>query len=132
MKYLLDTNICVYFLNQKKSVVEEIKQIPNEDLAISIITIAELEYGASNSEKIENNLRRIDFLKNKIKTLDIDFEIAREYGKIKSKLRKQGNLIDDFDILIGATAVVRNLTLITNNQQHFSRLKGVIMKNWVR
>jgi tRNA(fMet)-specific endonuclease VapC len=132
MKYLLDTNICIYFLNKNGLVVEEIKRIPDEDLAISIITVGELEYGAYNSEKIENNQRRIEFLKNKIKTLNIDFEIVKEYGKIKAKLRKQGNLIDDFDILIGATAIVNNLTLVTNNQQHFSRIENVALENWVK
>jgi tRNA(fMet)-specific endonuclease VapC len=108
MKYLLDANICVYFLNQERSVIEEIKQIPDEDLAVSIITLAELEYGAFNSEKVESNLRRIEFLRQKITALNIDFEIVSEYGKIKSKLRRHGNLIDDFDILIGATAKIKS------------------------
>jgi tRNA(fMet)-specific endonuclease VapC len=62
MRYLLDTDICIYFLKEKHEIIEKIQQIPDEDLAVSIMTIAELEYGAFNSERVKENLDRIEYL----------------------------------------------------------------------
>jgi tRNA(fMet)-specific endonuclease VapC len=130
MKYLLDTNICIYFLNQDQSVTEKMGKISVDDMAISIITIAELQFGAFNSNKINENLERIKYLRNIMKTININTAITEEYAKIKSSLRKSGNLIDDFDILIGSTAIVNNLILVTNNQQHFNRIDNLLTENW--
>jgi tRNA(fMet)-specific endonuclease VapC len=130
MKYLLDTNICIYFLNQEKRITEKMNQIPTDDMAISIVTIAELQFGAFNSNKIKENLERIKYLRSIIKIINLNTVITEEYAKIKSNLRKSGNIIDDFDILIGAIAVVNNLILVTNNQQHFNRIDNIIIENW--
>jgi tRNA(fMet)-specific endonuclease VapC len=130
MKYLLDTNICIYFLNQDQSVTEKMGKISVDDMAISIITIAELQFGAFNSNKINENLERIKYLRNIMKTINLNTAITEEYAKIKSSLRKSGNLIDDFDILIGSTAIVNNLILVTNNQQHFDRIDNLLTENW--
>jgi tRNA(fMet)-specific endonuclease VapC len=99
-------------------------------MAISIITIAELQFGAFNSNKVKENLERIKYLKNIMKTINLNTTITEEYAKIKSSLRKSGNLIDDFDILIGSTAIVNNLILVTNNQQHFNRIANLLTENW--
>jgi tRNA(fMet)-specific endonuclease VapC len=101
-----------------------------DDMAISIITIAELQFGAFNSNKIKENLERIKYLRNVMKTINLNAAITEEYAKIKSSLRKSGNLIDDFDILIGSTAIVNNLILVTNNQQHFNRIDNLLTENW--
>jgi tRNA(fMet)-specific endonuclease VapC len=130
MKYLLDTNICIYFLNQDKLIVEKMNSIAINDMAISIITIAELQYGAFNSNKVKENLKRINFLKDTVKIINLNTKITEEYARIKSELRKSGNLIDDFDILIGSTAIVNNLILVTNNQQHFNRIDNIVIENW--
>jgi tRNA(fMet)-specific endonuclease VapC len=130
MKYLLDTNICIYFLNQDQSVTEKISKISADDMAISIITVAELQFGAFNSNKIKENLERITYLRNIMKTINLNAAITEEYAKIKSILRKSGNLIDDFDILIASTAIVNNLVLVTNNQQHFNRIDNLLTENW--
>jgi tRNA(fMet)-specific endonuclease VapC len=130
MKYLLDTNICIYFLNQDQSVTEKMSKISVADMAISIITIAELQFGAFNSSKINENLERIKYLRNIMKTINLNTAITEEYAEIKSNLRKSGNLIDDLDILIGSTAIVNNLILVTNNQQHFNRIDNLLTENW--
>jgi tRNA(fMet)-specific endonuclease VapC len=130
MKYLLDTNICIYFLNQNQSITEKISKISVDDMAISIITIAELQFGAFNSNKTKENLERIKYLRNIMKTINLNTAITEEYAKIKSSLRKSGNLIDDFDILIGSTAIVNNLILVTNNQRHFNRMDNLLTENW--
>jgi tRNA(fMet)-specific endonuclease VapC len=105
-------------------------KISVDDMAISIITIAELQFGAFNSSKIRENLERIKYLRNIIKTIDLNTTITEEYERIKSSLRKSGNLIDDFDILIGSTAIVNKLILVTNNQQHFNRIDNLLIENW--
>jgi tRNA(fMet)-specific endonuclease VapC len=105
-------------------------EMPVDDMAISIITIAELQFGAFNSVRINENLERIKYLRNIIKMINLNTVITEEYAKIKSVLRKSGSLIDDFDILIGATAIVNKLILVTNNQQHFSRIDNLIIENW--
>jgi tRNA(fMet)-specific endonuclease VapC len=130
MKYLLDTDTCIYFLNREKSIVNKMNVIPVNDMAISIITIAELQFGAFNSHKIAENMERIKYLRSIINTINLNTKITEEYAEIKSNLRKSGAPIDDFDILIGATAIVNNLMLVTNNVQHFSRIKNITIENW--
>jgi tRNA(fMet)-specific endonuclease VapC len=104
-------------------------RIQIEDMAIYIVTIAELQFGAYNSGKVQKNLERIQYLRNIIQTINLDITITEEYAKIKSKLRKIGNLIDDLDILIGATAIVNGLTIITNNEQYFNRIDNIFIEN---
>jgi tRNA(fMet)-specific endonuclease VapC len=132
MKYLLDTNICVYFLNENPSVVAKTKSLPPGDIALSIITLAELQFGAWNSTQIQKNLKRVKSLRKLFQALTLNLEITELYAKIKAGLRQSGNIIDDFDILIGATALIHNLILVTNNEQHFSRMKGLPLENWTR
>jgi tRNA(fMet)-specific endonuclease VapC len=105
-------------------------KIPVSDMAISMITIAELQFGAFNSNKVNKNLERIKYLRSIMKIINLNTAITEEYAKIKSKLRKAGSLIDDFDILIGSTALLNNLILVTNNQEHFSRIDNIILENW--
>lgn len=130
MKYLLDTDTCIYFLNQEKSVINKMNILPANDMAISIITVAELQFGAFNSRKIAENMERIEYLRRVINTISLNAKITAEYAEIKADLRKSGAPIDDFDILIGATAIVNNRILVTNNVQHFSRIKRINIENW--
>jgi tRNA(fMet)-specific endonuclease VapC len=130
VKYLLDTDTCIYFLNQEKSVINKMNILPANDMAISIITVAELQFGAFNSRKIAENMERIEYLRRVINTISLNAKITAEYAEIKADLRKSGAPIDDFDILIGATAIVNNRILVTNNFQHFSRIKRINIENW--
>ena len=130
MKYLLDTNICVYFLNKNISIVEKIDSIPESELAISIITLAELQFGAYNSVKIQRNLERIAFFTASISVLPVTPMVTDCYGKIKASLRKKGKPVDDFDILIGATAIVGDLIIATNNERHFENMDGIVLESW--
>ncbi|MDR1020368.1 MAG: PIN domain-containing protein [Synergistaceae bacterium] len=131
MNYLLDTSICIYFLRQHPQVIRHIQQYDVEDLAISIITLAELLFGAYNSSQIENNINRIKFITERTRLLDLTPKATGIYAEIKAILRKSGNIIDDLDIFIGATAIENNLTLVTDNGQHFSRIKGLRIANWI-
>ncbi|MCL2081310.1 MAG: type II toxin-antitoxin system VapC family toxin [Oscillospiraceae bacterium] len=131
MKYLLDTNICIYFLNKTEKIKEKIDKIPSDDISVSLITLAELQFGAYNSTHVQDNLRRVEFFEKTVQTVSLTSEITEEYARIKSKLRKSGRPVDDFDILIGATAIVGNLTLVTNNERHFAHMDGLRLENWI-
>jgi tRNA(fMet)-specific endonuclease VapC len=130
MKYLLDTNICIYFLNQHPNVVAQMNQTADEDLGVSIVTVAELQFGAYNSQKVEHNLNRNNIFRQMVQIAHLTLEITEKYAKIKARLRKAGHTVDDFDILIGATALINNLTLVTNNTRHFENIPGLALADW--
>jgi tRNA(fMet)-specific endonuclease VapC len=97
---------------------------------LSEITVAELKFGAENSERKEHNRKIIDQFIQKFTVVPI-FSCLDIYAKEKARLRKKGIMVDDFDLLIGATALANGLTLVTNNSKHLGRLKEIEMENWV-
>jgi tRNA(fMet)-specific endonuclease VapC len=129
MTYLLDTNICIYYFSGRHGLKEKIQEIGITNCAISEITIAELKYGAEKSE-IDKNRTIVETLVRGIKTLPI-LSSADVFAREKVRLRKAGLIIDDFDLLIGATAIANHLILVTNNVKHMSRLEGIKIENWV-
>ena len=131
MKYLLDTDTCIYYLNKNEAVISAVEKVAQEELAISLITLAELQFGAYNSNQVERNLKRVSFFENSVQVLGLDSEITLEYARIRAELRKTGTTIDDFDLLIAATALINNLTLVTNNVRHFEKIGGLALDNWV-
>jgi tRNA(fMet)-specific endonuclease VapC len=128
--YLLDTNICVFFLRGKYALNRKIEAAGFDNCYISEITLAELKYGAECSNKTTENRTLIAEFAKEIKTLPVlgCFDI---YAQEKAKLRKSGNLIDDFDLLIAASAIFYNLTLITDNIKHFDRISQIDIENWI-
>lgn len=96
---------------------------------ISEITVAELKYGVENSKTIESMRLVIDAFIPKFAIIPI-YNSLDIYAKEKVKLRKQGLLIDDFDILIGATAMANNMIMVTNNTTHFNRLENIVIEDW--
>jgi tRNA(fMet)-specific endonuclease VapC len=127
MKYLLDTNICIYFLRGKYDINERINAVGIENCAVSEITLAELVYGAEYSSNPKKNHRLITDLTEQIAVISI-----LEYGRQKAQLRKLGTLISDFDLLIGSTAIANKLTMVTQNTKEFERLAGINLENWVK
>ncbi|MBS3771955.1 MAG: type II toxin-antitoxin system VapC family toxin [Bacteroidales bacterium] len=130
MKYLLDTNICIYFLKGKFQLNKKIRQAGIQNCAISEITYAELIYGAENSDSIEKNLQTIEKFTDQIVILPI-FNAIHIFGKEKARLRSKGNMISDFDLLIGATAISNNMIMVTRNVNEFKRLKHIKIENWI-
>ena len=131
MKYLLDTNICIYLLNGNEVLEEKVREIGVFSIYISNITLAELYFGAYNSRKVDANLKRIDlFKKNLTVYLDSD-RSAETFGRFKSKLRYEGRIIEDFDILIASIASVNNCILVTNNTNYFERIEELKIENWL-
>lgn len=131
MDYLLDTNICIYFLKGRYGLVEKIEKIGFENLFISEITIAELKYGVEKSANPERNRPVINDLIDRFKQLPI-YGALDIYAKEKARLKKEGNIVDDLDLLIGATAIENNMTLVTNNEKHFDRLQNIKVENWTK
>jgi tRNA(fMet)-specific endonuclease VapC len=129
-KYLLDTNICIHFLGDEFNIKEKIEKAGLENCLVSEITIAELKFGAENSQNKEKNRKTIDDFVKKFSIIPIHNSIDI-YAKEKARLRKKGKSLDDFDLLIGATAISNNFTLITRNVSDFDRLDGIEIKNWV-
>jgi len=131
MKFLLDTDTCVFWLRGHVPVRDHLAAAGPEETAISVITLAELRYGAACSARPANNHQAIDGFISVLTILGVDSDIARVFGEIKAQLRKEGMLLEDVDLLIAATARVQGLTLVTNNQDHFGRISSLHLDNWV-
>ena len=130
-QYLLDTNICIFYFKEKYGVEKQLQQTGFENCAISEITLAELVYGAECSADIEKNINIINNFIRRIRVLPILNAIGI-YAKEKALLRKVGNMIDDLDIFIGATAIANDMILVTENEKHLNRLTGIQIENWIK
>lgn len=130
MNYLLDTNICIYFLKNKFNLRQKFQKIGFENMAISEITLAEMIYGAKYSQNIKNNLILIERFTSKLNILQISKSI-NIYAEEKANLRKSGNLISDFDLLIGSTAIYYNMIMVTRNIKEFKRISAIKIENWI-
>ena len=132
MKYLLDTNICIYIINKRPvSVIQRLSNYEIDDIAISSITVSELEYGINKSMNSEKSrIALIEFLLP-FKLIDYDFKAAKEYGIIRSDLEKSGQPIGAMDYLLAAQAISLDLILVSNNLKEFSKVKKLRMENWV-
>jgi tRNA(fMet)-specific endonuclease VapC len=131
MKYLLDTNICIHFFKGQFNLKEKFHDIKLENCAISEITLAELIFGAENSSNPVKNHQLIQSLIKKVKILPI-FNAIDIYAKEKVRLRKNGNMISDFDLLIGATSLANDLILVTENTKEFDRISRIKIENWIQ
>jgi len=129
-KYLLDTNICIHFLGNEYNIKEKIEKAGLENCFVSEITIAELKFGAENSQNKEKNKKTIEDFIKKFSIIPI-YNSLDIYAKEKARLRKKGQPLDDFDLLIGATAVLNDFTLVTRNVSDFNRMDGIEIENWV-
>ena len=134
MKYMLDTNICVFVLRNKDdqaiSVINNIKSHKPEEICISSITYAELIHGVEkNINPSKKRLALMLFLSN-IAVLDFNSEAADEYGKIRVDLEKKGNIIGPMDMLIAAHAKSLGFTIVTNNTREFERVEGLKVEDW--
>ncbi len=131
MKYLLDTNVCIKILNgSNKNILNKIETIKNNEILIPSIVRFELYYGAYKSTiptKTTNTLNR--FL-NSFETIEFNDSIAEIAGRLRADLAQKGTPIDPYDIIIAATAIYTNLTLITHNKKEFSRIISLKKEDW--
>jgi tRNA(fMet)-specific endonuclease VapC len=131
VKYLLDTNICVYWLKGNERVEQKILSVGMDNVALSFINISELYYGAYKSQRVEANLNLISQLTDQLNVVESNEAISEVFGQLKATLESAGTIIDDADLFIAACAKVYGLTLVTNNTKHFKRIKGLKLENWI-
>lgn len=130
MYHLLDTDICIKLLRGNRNVHDYMALIGEDTCFISEVTLAELRYGAEFSQRPAYHHGLIDDFRLTTRVFPIRESIPI-FATEKARLRRAGLLIPDFDLLIGATAITHNFTLITNNTEHLSRMQGIRIKNWL-
>ncbi|WP_254173276.1 type II toxin-antitoxin system tRNA(fMet)-specific endonuclease VapC [Planktothrix pseudagardhii] len=132
MKYLLDTNICIYIIKQKPiSVKQRFEVINSSDIGISIITLGELEYGAAKSQNPSRNRKTLAIFCAPFEIVGLNQEDAQIFGNIRADLESRGQPIGSYDLLIAAQALSRGLTVVTNNVKEFGRINKLKIENWV-
>ena len=131
MKYLLDTDTCIYALKQNARVIERLLAAPREDVLISVITEAELRTCAAKSSTPSKTLDRVENFLSPITLIEFASGDAIAYATVRAKLERSGTPIGPLDTLIAAQAVARKLTLVTNNEREFRRVSGLSVENWV-
>ncbi|WP_082489069.1 type II toxin-antitoxin system VapC family toxin [Dyadobacter sp. Leaf189] len=128
-KYLIDTNIAIYYMKGKFNLERKFEELAEEHCYISEITLAELKFGIEKSERPEKNRQVLEQFLTGVKILPI-FHSLDLYAKEKARLQKAGIPLDDFDLLIGVTSVTHQLIMVTNNTNHFKRISDIQLEDW--
>ena len=132
MRYMPDTNICIYLIKKKPpQVIHRLQSLRISDVCLSSITLAELEYGVEKSERPEQNRWALTEFLAPMDILPFDDAAARKYGTLRRYLEKTGKLIGAMDMLIGAHALSLGAVLVTNNADEFCRIENLSIENWV-
>jgi predicted nucleic acid-binding protein len=127
--YLVDTDWIIDHLNQIARVVNRLRELRPQGLALSIASLAELYEGVHYSRDPEQSQQALDAFLEDVTVLGIDEEICKIFGRERGRLRRQGQLIGDLDLLIAATCMHYSLTLLTNNRRHFDRIEGLSIES---
>lgn len=132
MRYMLDTNICIYLIKRKPpQVIDRLLSLKISNVCLSSITLAELEYGVEKSQRVDQNrLALIEFLAP-LDILPFDDSGAQNYGALRHQLERAGKPMGPMDMLIASHALSQHLTLVTNNAAEFRHAKGLPVENWV-
>lgn len=132
MKYLLDTDICIYLIKkQPPSIIERFCKIDNKDIALSTVSLYELKFGVENSQYFEQSNNALNqFCSSFPNILPFDLQAAEQAAKIRFNLKKQGTPIGPYDVQIAAIALSNKLTLVSNNTREFERVAGLKLDNW--
>ena len=131
MKYLLDTNICIYLINERPAgVLAKFKRHRIGDVGVSSVTVSELAYGVAKSGSARNRAALDAFL-TPLTVIEYDTEAAFVYGELRSVLERKGTPIGPLDLLIAAHALSRQLVLVTNNEKEFRRVGKLKVEKWV-
>lgn len=130
MKYMLDTNTCIFIIKKDENVLSHLKKIDFKEICISSITLSELEFGVAKGMHSEKNQKALDAFVYNFSILPFDSNAAHEYGKIRANLEKIGSPIGGMDMLIAAHAKSQKLILVTNNTKEFIRVDGLNIEDW--
>ena len=127
---ILDTDHCIALLRQKLDLREHVAA--DEQLFITAISVAELTHGAQRSQRRDDNLARLEVLFAALTVLSFDESSARRFGLLKAELESKGKPLDDLDLQIASIALENNLPLLANNTDHFKRIHGLELQNWIK
>ena len=131
MKYMLDTNICIYAIKHKpEKVFLRLQQADPRDVCISAVTYAELVHGVEKSSAVEKNRLALALLLSNIEIMSFDVYAANEYGRIRAELERQGTPVGPLDMMIAGHARSLGCTVVTNNTKEFSRISDLDVANW--
>lgn len=131
MKYLLDTDVCIYLINKRpSSILGKLHACRAGDVGVSAVTIAELRYGASKSQRSKQNHEALDLFLAPLEMTAFDESAAIAYGEIRAQLEKTGDPIGLLDMLIAGQAQSLNVVLVTNNVREFKKIKGLKIEAW--
>ena len=133
MRYLLDTNTCIYVIKRSPpQVYKRLRKLRIGEVGISAITFCELQFGVTNSSKPEENQLALTEFLAPLEVLDFPSAAAITFGEIRSRLKRAGTPIGSYDLLIAAHALEQGLTLVTNNLKEFKRVRGLELENWMQ
>ena len=131
-RFLLDTDTCIYALKQNREVLGRLLSTDREDVAVSVITEAELRTGAAKSSSPVRTLRFVENFLRPLAIIDFTSDDAIAYASVRAKLERAGTPIGPLDTLIASQAFARKMTIVTNNEREFRRVTGLAVENWMR
>ena len=132
-RYLLDTDICIYVrLADRPALRQRFEKLALDEAVLSVITYGELLYGAAKSAAPASSIERIEKFVQTLRILPLQPDVARIYGTVRGDLARTGTVIGPHDLWIAAHALTENLTLVTNNEREFRRIKTLKIENWAR
>ena len=130
MAYLIDTDTIIFALRKDKSVLAEFEDNKNIPISISMITYAELVFGAKRSQNEQKNMIKVNRIRKIYPIEELNEGVMEVFADIKAKMLGKGIRIEDMDLLIAATAIYNDLTLVTNNTKHFENIPDLRLENW--
>ena len=131
IRYLLDTDTCVFYMRGVPEVRDQLEKVGFDRCALSVITLAELKFGAENSNRPELRRAETETFCRPLAVLSLN-DVLDVYAMEKTRLRQIGQLVAEFDLLIGSTAIHYDLVLVTNNVKHFERMQRLNIENWTK
>jgi tRNA(fMet)-specific endonuclease VapC len=135
MRYLLDTDTCIYLINRRPDHERILRRIAGKaygEVLISTITLAELRFGIARSQQTSRNRTRLELFLARFETAPFDEAAAAVYGPLRAELQARGTPIGPLDMLIAAHALSLKATLVSNNVREFSRVTGLMLENWTQ
>lgn len=131
MRFVLDTNTCIYALKLRGRVVERLRDLSPEDVSVTIVTLAELWFGAAKSARPGATRREIDAFLDPVAVLPFDRAAAEQYAQARLSLERAGRPIGERDLLIASIALARGLTVVSHNRSEFGRVPGLVTEDWL-
>ena len=130
MAYLIDTDTIIFALRNDKSVLAKFDENQNIPISISMITYAELVFGAKRSQNEQKNMMKVNRIRDIYPIEELSEGVMEVFAGVKAKMFNKGMKIEDMDLLIAATAIYNDLTLVTNNTKHFENIPDLKIENW--